>query len=151
MCEYGLLVTFVSLVATAVTLAAQNAAAATIGSVTGGGASLLGGAFGWAGVLMGMKALDPPFDEREARELRRFRNVVLLLVTLGGLVIAASSVSVMGLLISVQSLYLVLGLLYALWLPRILQRRRTLLWKMIGRAAGAAVGGVIVMAVLVTL
>ena len=113
--------------------------------------ALLGGAFGWARVLMGMKALDPPFDEREARELRRFRNVVLLLVTLGAIVIAASSVSAMRLLISVQSLYLVLGLLYALWLPRILQRRRTLLWKMIGRAAGAAVGGVIVMAVLVTI
>ncbi|HEX6087158.1 MAG TPA: sigma-70 family RNA polymerase sigma factor [Thermoanaerobaculia bacterium] len=144
-------VAFTATVATAITLAAQNAAAATFGSVAGGGLSLLGGAFGWAGVLLGMKALGAPFDEEEARRLRRFRNVVLLAITLGGLAVAANSASALRLLIAVQSLYLVLGLLYAVWLPKILQRRRTVLRKMIWRAAAAAIAGAVVMAALVIL
>jgi RNA polymerase sigma factor (sigma-70 family) len=162
-------VTFVSMVAGAVTFAAHDAAAATIGAgaVTSGAVSLLGGAFGWAGVLMGMKTLDPPFDAREARELRRFRNVVLLLVTLGGIVIAANSAPVLRLLIAVQSLYFAIGFVYALWLPAILRRRyeamvaldrelaaasrRRWLWTLIGRAGGAAILGTVIMAVLVML
>jgi hypothetical protein len=72
----------------------------------------------------------------------------------------------MRLMITVQTLYLVIGGLYALWLPRILNRRmawersvnpemakknrRHWMWATIGRAVGAAIGGAFVMALVVS-
>lgn len=124
---------FASAVAGALTLAAPTASAAiavssvktlgTLSAATIVKASAIGGLFGWFGVLMGMRYLQPHFDEQEARALRRFRNVVLAVVTLGCVAVPFSMTSAMRLMVTVQSLYLVIACLYALWLPHILDRR----------------------------
>ncbi|HEX6096922.1 MAG TPA: sigma-70 family RNA polymerase sigma factor [Thermoanaerobaculia bacterium] len=148
--------------APAASMAAAGATAATIGK-----AVFLGGALGWAGVLMGMHYLEPVFDEREGRELRRFRNTVLAVVTVGCVAVALSLESALRLLVAVQTLYVVIGYLYLVKLPRILERRmeweksvnpeiakqnrRQWMWATIGRAAGAALGGAVLMAAAVTL
>ena len=168
---------FASAVAGALTLAAPTASAAIVassgqafGTLTAATivkASAIGGVFGWFGVLMGMRTLQPHFDEQEARELPGFRNVVLLVVTIGCVAVPFSMTSGLRLMITVQSLYLVIGCLYALWLPRILDRRmvweksvnpeaakknrRQWMWATIGRAVGAAIGGAFVMALVVGL
>ena len=116
-------------------------------------AALLGGALGWFGVLMGMRALEPVLDEREERELRRFRNQILALVTIGCIGVAISAAaSVLAMVITLQSLYIIVFLLYVVRLPRILKRRppsNRPLRGMIGRAVGAAIVGVMLMAVVI--
>jgi RNA polymerase sigma factor (sigma-70 family) len=165
---------FATAVAGAMTLTAPTASAAVaassgLGSLSAATivkASAIGGIFGWFGVLMGMRSLEPSFDEQEARALRRFRNVVLFVVTIGCIAVPFSMTSAMRLMITVQTLYLVIGGLYALWLPRILNRRMTWersvnpemakknrrqwMWATIGRAVGAAIGGAFVMALVVS-
>jgi RNA polymerase sigma factor (sigma-70 family) len=159
---------FASAVAGALTFAAPTASAAVIASAgtitaaTIAKASVIGGALGWFGVLMGLRTLAPYFDEEEARSLRHFRNVVLAIVTIGCTVVPFGVASPMRLLVTVNSIYLALALPYVLWLPRILRRRmewqrsvdpeaakksrRQWMWATIGRAAGAAIGGAFVMA-----
>lgn len=148
--------------APAISAAAAGATAATIAKAT-----LLGGAVGWFGVLLGMRYLQPVFDEEEGRALKRFRNTVLAVVTLGCVAVALSLSSAMRLLITVQSMYFVLALLYVVWLPRILERRmaweksvnpeqakktrRQWIWATIGRAVGAAIAGAMLMALAVAL
>ena len=164
---------FASAVAGALTFAAPTASAAVIAATAGKvtaativKASAIGGVLGWFGVLMGMHYLQPWFDEQEARELRRFRNVVLAVVTIGAVAVALSASSAWPLLIAAQSMYLVIGCLYAFWLPRILDRRmqwersvnpeiakqnrRQWMWATIGRAVGAAIAGAFLMAMLVS-
>jgi RNA polymerase sigma factor (sigma-70 family) len=161
---------FAAAVAGALTMTAPtaSAAAAFASGATSAAiakASLLGGALGWFGVLMGMRELEPVFDEREGRELRRFRNVVLAVVSAGCVIITLSAKTAMGLLVSVQSVYLAIGLLYGIWLPKILDRRmeweksidpemakqnrRQWMWATISRAAAAAIGGAVIMAMIV--
>ena len=163
---------FASAVAGALTFAAPTASAAVIagaaGKVTAATivkASAIGGILGWFGVLMGMTHLEPWFDEQEARELRRFRNIVLAVMTVGAVAIALSAHSAMALLITVQTMYLAIGYLYAVKLPRILDRRmaweqsvnpemaklnrRQWMWATIGRAVGAAIGGAVIMAIVI--
>ena len=153
-------VTFVAPTASAA-LVMAGGSPASLSAATIAKSSLAAGAFGWLGVLLGMRYLEPAHDEKEARELRRFRNFVLAVVTVGCPIVAASATSALALLISIQSLYLVLGLLYGVFLPRILRRRtaweqsidpqlaaqnrRKRLWATVGRAAGAAIGGSMVM------
>jgi RNA polymerase sigma factor (sigma-70 family) len=167
---------FATAVAGALTVSAPTASAAivassastlgTLSAATVVKASAVGGLFGWFGVLMGMRSLQPHFDEQEARALRRFRNVVLAVVTIGCVTVPFSMTSAMRLLVTVQTLYLVIGCLYAFWLPRILDRRmawersvnpemakknrRQWMWATIGRAAGAAIGGAFLMALAVS-
>ena len=166
---------FLSAVAGAITFAAPTASAAVIAAASTAGkitaativkASAIGGVLGWVGVMMGMQHLQPWFDEQEARELRGFRNIVLLVVTLGAVAIALSTSSPMRLLIAAQAMYLVIGCLYAFRLPRILERRmqwersvnpevaqqsrRQWMWATIGRAVGAAIGGAVIMALIVS-
>jgi hypothetical protein len=127
-------------------------------------ATLIGAALGWFGVLMGMNALEPVFDEREERELRRFRNLVLTVITVGCAALGLTASSAMTLLVVLQTLYLVLIYLYAVRLPRILERRmeyersvdpemakknrRQWMWATIGRAAVAALSGVMIMVMI---
>lgn len=159
-------VAFGSMVAGALTFSAPAASAAVIGSsVTATAiakATAIATIVGWIGVILGMHYLDPVFDEEEGRALRRFRNTTLVVITLGGIAVALSVHSAMLILVTVQSLYLVLALLYFVWLPKILDRRmqweksvnpelakqtrRQWMWATIGRAAGAAVGGAMLMA-----
>lgn len=164
---------FASAVAGALTFAAPTASAAVIATAAGKvtaativKASAIGGVLGWFGVLMGMRYLEPTFDEQEARELRRFRNIVLAVVTIGAVAVALNSSSAMRLLVAVQTLYLALGYLYAFRLPRILDRRmawersvnpetakqsrRQWMWATIGRAVGAAIGGAVIMALIIS-
>lgn len=112
--------------------------------------------------MMGLRAFHPPFDEREARGLRRFRNVVLLVTTIGCAAVAASIESILLMLVAVQTLYISVACLYAFWLPKILaprlealrahdpevarQTRRRLIWSTVAPAAGAAIGGLFLMA-----
>ena len=157
-------VAFGSMIAAALTFSAPAASAAVVASsATGVTAATVAKsvfastALGWLGVILGMRYLEPVLDEEEGRQLRRFRNVVLLVITIGSVVVALSLRSVMQLLIAVQSLYFVLGGLYFLWLPRILRRRpeketrRRWLRATVGRAAGAAVGGAMLMALALAL
>jgi RNA polymerase sigma factor (sigma-70 family) len=162
---------FASAVAGALTMAAPTASAAIAASSAGTlytgtivQASAIGGLFGWFGVLLGMRSLQPHFDEQEARQLRRFRNVVLAVVTIGCVAVPFSMTTAMRLLLTVQTLYLVIACLYAFWLPRILDRRmaweksvnpemakknrRQWMWATIGRAVGAAIGGAFLMALV---
>ncbi|MBV8519146.1 MAG: sigma-70 family RNA polymerase sigma factor [Acidobacteria bacterium] len=144
-------------------IAAKGAASAS----TLAKATAIGAVFGWIGVLLGMRALEPALDEREARQLRRFRNVVLVVVTLGCAAVAMSVSSAVRLLIALQSLYVIVAALYVIWLPRILRRRfeslhavdpvnaraqrRRWLRSMIVPAVGAAIAGVLLMAVVLML
>lgn len=165
---------FASAIAGALTLAAPTASAAVIAATAGtisattiAKISALGGILGWFGVLMGMRQLQPWYDDEEARELRRFRNVVLAVITIGAVAVALSAKqSAMALLIVAQSMYLVIGCLYGLWLPRILDRRmkwdksvnperaklnrRQWMWATIGRAVGAAIAGAMIMALVIS-
>jgi RNA polymerase sigma factor (sigma-70 family) len=147
-----------------------SAAAATGSSAASGTAALiakgtLAGAFvGWAGVLMGMRHLEPAFDDQESRELRRFRNSALAVVTIGCAAVAMRLPSVLLTLIAVQTLYVVVACMYAFWLPRILERRfdalsvvdatgaaqmrRGLIRSTVARAAGTSIFGLVLMAVL---
>ncbi len=164
---------FASAVAGALTFAAPTASAAVIASAAGkvtaatlAKASAIGGILGWVGVLMGMHYLQPWFDEQEARELRRFRNIVLGVVTLGAAGVALSVGSAWKILVTAQTMYLAIGYLYAVKLPRILDRRmqwersvnpevakqnrRQWMWATIGRAVGAAIGGAVIMAMIIS-
>jgi RNA polymerase sigma factor (sigma-70 family) len=168
---------FASAIAGAMTFAAPTASAAVIaasgGSVFGkvagatvAKATLLGGILGWVGVVMGMHYLQPFFDEQEERELRTFRNLVLAIVTIGGIAVTLTMHRAMLLLIAVQSMYLAIGYLYAFRLPKILDRRmawersvnpelakqnrRQWMWATIGRAVGAAIGGAVIMAIVIS-
>lgn len=163
---------FAGAVAGALTFAAPAASAAVAASTsskvvgaTFAKATLLGGLLGWAGVMMGMHYLQPYFDEQEERELRRFRNLVLLVVTIGCAAVTVCLRSTMTLLIAVQLVYGAIGYLYLFRLPRILERRmeweksvnpetakqnrRQWMWATIGRALGAAVSGAVLMAMAI--
>ena len=165
---------FGSMVAGALTLAAPAASAAVVATSAAGAtaatlakATLIGGALGWFGVLLGMQYLEPVFDEEEGRQLRRFRNTVLVVITIGGTAVLLSLPSMLGVLISAQTMYAVLAWLYLGRLPRILQRRmeweksvnpelaeqsrRQWMWATIGRAVGAAIGGAALMALVVSM
>lgn len=166
---------FVSAVAGALTFAAPAASAAVVATsstkaalgATIAKATLLGGILGWIGVVMGMHSLDPVFDEREGRELRRFRNTVLVVVTFGCALIALSLRSAMTLLVATQAVYFAIGYLYLFRLPRILQRRmewersvdpevakqnrRQWMWATTGRALGAAIAGAVLMAMAIAI
>lgn len=165
---------FMSAVAGALTFAAPAASAAVVAGsaskvagATIAKATLLGGLLGWLGVIMGMQYLEPYFDEREERELRRFRNMVLAVVTIGCPLVAFGARSPMLLLVTVQSVYAAIFFLYVFRLPRILERRmaweksvnpeaakqnrRQWMWATMGRALGAAIGGAVLMAFAVAL
>lgn len=150
---------FLAAVGAALTLSAPIASAAIAATTASfAKATLVGGVLGWAGVIMGLRALEPAIDEIEARQLRWFRNVVLLLVTLGCAAVAMNTSTALRILISVQSVYTVIGALYLLWLPRILRRRaatkedrRRWMRATVGRAAAAAIGGLMLMAMLIIL
>ena len=161
---------FVSAVAGALTFAAPAASAAVVAASSGKAfsatvvakATLLGAILGWVGVIMGMHYLEPFFDEQEERELRRFRNILLVVVTLGCGAIALSVDSAAWLLVSTQAVYLVIGYMYVMRLPRILQRRmaweqsvnpemakqnrRQWMRATTSRALAAAIGGAMLMA-----
>lgn len=160
---------FVAAVAGALTTAAPASAAvvASTGAATAGTiakASLLGAITAWAGILLGMRYLQPVFDEQEGRELRRFRNVVLSAVTVGSFVIAWSAHSTLAMLFAIQGTYGAIIYLYAVRLPRILERRmawertknpevarqhrRQWMWATISTAASAALSGTVVMAII---
>lgn len=148
--------------APAASMTVAGATAATLAKAT-----LIGGILGWVGVILGMQYLEPVFDEQEGRELRRFRNTVLVVVTLGCIAIALSLSTPMRLLITTQLVYVAVGYLYLVKLPKILERRmqweksvnpemakqnrRQWMWATIGRAAGAAIGGAVLMAMAVAL
>lgn len=155
--------------APSVSAAVAMSSSATLGTTaaTVAKATLTGGILGWIGVLMGMRALEPAFDEREARDLRRFRNTILVIVTAGCAAVAFSVRSVVLMLVVVQTLYITVACIYALWLPKILrprldalraespsvarQTRRRWMWSTIAPAAGAAIGGLFLMAVVVVI
>jgi hypothetical protein len=160
--------TFAAPTASAAIIASSNTVGVfgKVAAVTATKATLFGGLLGWVGVLMGMRSLQPFFDEQEERELRRFRNNVLIVVTLGCIAVVLSMTSPMRLLVTVQSLYAVIGYFYAFRLPRILDRRmawersvnpemakqnrRQWMWATIGRAVSAAIGGAVIMAMVIS-
>jgi RNA polymerase sigma factor (sigma-70 family) len=161
---------FVTLIAGALTTAAPPAAAAVAGSAGAGAGkfaapllglgTLLGASAGIAGILLGMKRLEPHFDSQEAEELRRFRNVAIVVMIVSSIVLAATAHeapprwSAVGPLVIFFAL---MGNLYFVRLPRILQRRyeweramdpqlaeqsrRSWMYATIGRAAGAVGSG----------
>ena len=162
-----------SAVAVAMTMAAPTASAAVAlgGAASGslGGAAIakagiLGALLGWLGVFVGLKNLEPYFDEQESGELRRFRNLVLAVVTAGSLVVALGASSTIWTLVTVQSLYGAIAFLYLVRLPKILERRmeweksldpelakqgrRQWMWATISGALSAAIGGSVLMAML---
>ena len=168
---------FVAAVAGAMTFGAPCASAAVIATAgtkaaTSGVASAallhsiaLGGLFGWFGVFMGMKELEPFHDEQEARELRKFRDIVLAIITIGCAAIAfASTQSWLASVLAIQGVYVAIFYLYLAKLPRILERRmewekslmpeaaqqtrRQWMWATLGRALGASIGGTVIMAIL---
>ena len=167
---------FASAIAGALTFAAPTASAAVVAASTGSAfgkvaaatvakASVIGGILGWVGVIMGMHHLQPYFDDQEERELKRFRNIVLVVVTLGCIAVTLSMGTAMRLLITVQTIYLLIGYLYFFKLPRILERRmewkksvspeaakqsrRQWMWATIGRAVMAALAGAMLMAMVI--
>lgn len=170
---------FVTVVAGALTGAAAPASAAVTMSAATGGASklaamavakgaLFGGVLGVIGIVMGMSHLEPIFDEQEAEELRRFRNLAIATMLLGTL---ATSVAVslpqprIPGLIAYLSLIGVFFYLYVVRLPRILERRmawereinpeaasqtrRQWMYATIAQAAGATLGGAVLMTFVV--
>jgi RNA polymerase sigma factor (sigma-70 family) len=153
-----------ALTMTAPTVSAAVAASAASTKIGGAAvvakASLAGGVLGWLGVLMGMRLLGPAIDERERRELRRFWAVVLAVVTAGCVVVSFNARNAIHLIIAVQTLYVVVGCMYVFWLPRILKRRfaiqqgdgsaqKRVVRSLIGRATGAAIGGLVLMAIAI--
>lgn len=136
----------------AAAIASGSAAAASTTTIVKGGVA---GAFlGWLGVLVGMKLLGQPFDDREAAELRAFRNRMLVVVTAGAAAVALSSVSMMVMAFTIQALYAVIAYAYIVRLPKILARRthaqqRQWIRATVGGALTAAITGSMLMAVLV--
>jgi RNA polymerase sigma factor (sigma-70 family) len=162
---------FATAVAGALTLAAPSASAALATSAAGKAAtagiakaSLVGVIFGWIGVMMGMKYLEPYYDEQEEKELRGFRNGVLAAITVGCPIIALSAKSWLLMLFAIQAMYGVIFFLYIFRLPRILDRRmkweqstnpeaakqsrRKWMWQTMGQAVAAAIGGAVIMATI---
>lgn len=132
--------------ATAAVLA-QSAAGGTAAIAK---ATALGAVLSWAGVLVGMKLLGPPNDEREAAQLRRFRNRMLVIVTVGALAVAlALSRSLMAMALTLQGVYAVIAYCYLVRLPRILGERRKSRRATIGGAVTAAMAGSMLMGFLV--
>lgn len=98
-----------------------GAAALAVGKGT-----LFGALVGVFGVVLGMKHLEPIFDEQEGEELRRFRNFAVAMM-LAGTALTSIAVSlprprIPG-LVAYLSLIGALLYLYAVRLPRILERR----------------------------
>ncbi|HEX6158704.1 MAG TPA: sigma-70 family RNA polymerase sigma factor, partial [Thermoanaerobaculia bacterium] len=128
---------FVTVVSSALTTAAPAASAAvTATSLKAGGSAIglaiLKGAFvgaltAVAGVLIGMKRLEPFFDAEEERELKRFRTQALVTVVAGSLIAALGykleAPPRWGALGPLLLFFGVVGYLYYVKLPRILERR----------------------------
>lgn len=152
-------VAFVAALATV--LPGPAAAAMAAGSATGAAttatiakAGAAGALLGWIGVLVGMKLIGPPIDAEEAAQLRRFRNRMLVLVTLGAVAVAISSAKLLVMLFTIQAMYAVIAFAYIVQLRRILARRPAggrSLRATIGGAVTAAVTGSMLMAALIIL
>jgi RNA polymerase sigma factor (sigma-70 family) len=168
---------FVTVIAGALTGAAAPASAAvTMSAAAGAGTklgaaamavakgTLFGGILGVIGIVMGMQHLEPIFDEQEAEELRRFRNLAIA-VMLAGTLATSFAVSlprprIPG-LVAYLGLAAALAFLYAVRLPKILgrrmawereinpdaarQTRRQWLYATIAQAASASLGGAVLM------
>lgn len=139
--------------AAAAAMAAGSATgAATTATIAKAGAA--GALLGWIGVLVGMKLIGPPIDAEEAAQLRRFRNRMLVLVTLGAVAVAISSAKLLVMLFTIQAMYAVIAFAYIVQLRRILARRPAggrSLRATIGGAVTAAVTGSMLMAALIIL
>ncbi|HEX9162129.1 MAG TPA: RNA polymerase sigma factor [Thermoanaerobaculia bacterium] len=123
---------FVTVIASSLGAAAPPAAAAVAMATTKSVsalslASLFGGIVGAAGVVIGMKHLEPIFDDQEARELRVFRNhaITLMLVTSVLLPFTVTSGPPPHWLAGFAALAFMAAYayLYHVRLPRILERR----------------------------
>lgn len=113
--------------------ATMSAAAGSTGSSKLGAAALaigkgtlFGALVGVAGILMGMKHLEPVFDEQEGEELRRFRNLAIVTMLFGTFACSFATTlpnaRVWG-VVSYVALLAALTFLYTVRLPRILERR----------------------------
>lgn len=159
----ALVITAPTASAAVATSAGAKAALGAKGALAG--ASIAGALLGWFGVFMGSKYLEPAFDDREAHELRTFHRIVFAVVALGCALIALASRSKMvWMALAIQANYIAVALLYALRLPRILDRRmkweqsvnpemaalkkRQWMWRTISQAVAAAIGGSMLMAML---
>jgi RNA polymerase sigma factor (sigma-70 family) len=144
--------------------ALTTAPAASAAVLVGGGAKAgllktfaLPAIAGIAGVIVGMKRLEPFLDEREERELKRFRLHSILAV------IAGSLIGAIGyrlepvpprtmMIVPLIAFFAVIAWLYRVRLPRILARRmesidpqlrRELMAQEIGQAVGAVALGIV--------
>src|SRR5205085_3649572 len=116
---------FVAAIGPALSVGGPTASAA-LAAKSASIASLIGALAGAAGVLIGMKHLEPYFDDQEERELKRFRNASLLTVIGASLVLpftlrTAPPRWLAG--FTALAFFGVLGYLHTTWLPRILDRR----------------------------
>lgn len=123
---------FVTMVASSVVAPSATAAVTTTSIKAGFGFAILksacaGALAAVAGVLIGMKRLEPFFDAEEERELKRLRTHALITVVIGSIIAAASWKleapprwrSLAPLLLFMATI----GYLYYVRLPRILERR----------------------------
>lgn len=165
-------VAFVTVIGASLGSAAPSAAAAVVGAKSTGGKiaaglvslSMLAGALGAAlGTVMGMKHLEPYFDEEEHRALDRFRNRSLALTSLGTIAmvwVTAATHHALPRLAVLVAFYAAFAWLYGAQLPPILERRyewersldpegaakerRRWMVKTIAQAAGAAASGMVI-------
>jgi len=145
---------FATVIAAALTNAAPPAAAAIAGSSGKAAtpllakASLFGAALGIGGVLLGMKRLEPLFDEREAEELRGFRNTASFVMAIAAIVFAFTAREApprWSALAASIVFGAVIWYLYRVRLPKILARRHAVepadQRETIGNAFGAVCAG----------
>ena len=150
--------------AVSATVAAK--AGTTLGAAAGAGFAI-GALNGIVSVWMGMKHLEPYFDEREEAELRRFRNhasiVMLVACVVYAVIPFTKPVKYWG-VGSLLSFYA--AVIYLCWirLPRILERRltwerevnpeiarmhrRRQIWAAVSQTLGAMLGGIVLIATL---
>lgn len=145
---------FATVIAAALTSAASPAAAAIAASSGKAAtpllakASLFGAALGIGGVLLGMKRLEPLFDEREAEELRSFRNTASVVMVIAAIVFAftAREAPPRWSALAASTVFgAVIWYLYRVRLPKILARRHAVEpadeRETIGNAFGAVCAG----------
>jgi hypothetical protein len=148
--------------------AASAAVTSTVKSATvSSAASLAAAVAAVAGVIVGMKRLEPYFDEQEERELRPFRNASIATVLTASLVLPFTVTGPPPRWLAGAAVFAFTGILialHALWLPRILDRRwrwecevnletarqhrRAWMYQTIAHAAGAMLGGFSIMLIL---